>query len=261
MPAGACGVVGLKPALGAVPVDGVHPLVPSFDTVGPMARTVADCALAHEVLTGSPAPAPELAGVRIGVLGGPPDVTGAAGAERDARCDAVAEVLRALGADVVEVELPVPRSDTWPVFYAEAAAAHAATFPARAAEYGRTVRAKLEAAQGVDPAVVDGARAALAAWREAAARLPQVDVVASPTLGLAELPRAGVDELEVRLRFSAYTRAFSYLGWPAIAIGELHLGARDAGCLLSAALALEACGLRPDIELTGGPQRVPEALA
>ena len=41
MPAGACGVVGLKPAAGAVSVAGVFPLVPSFDTVGPMARTVA----------------------------------------------------------------------------------------------------------------------------------------------------------------------------------------------------------------------------
>ena len=56
MPAGACGVVGLKPALGAVPIDGVFPLAPSFDTVGPMARTVADCALAHAVLTGTPVP-------------------------------------------------------------------------------------------------------------------------------------------------------------------------------------------------------------
>ncbi len=66
MPAAACGVVGLKPALGAVSVDGVFPLVPSFDTVGPMARTVADCALAHSVLTGTPVPEPRIAGLRVG---------------------------------------------------------------------------------------------------------------------------------------------------------------------------------------------------
>ena len=40
IPAAACGVVGLKTALGAVPTEGVYPLAKSFDTVGPMARTV-----------------------------------------------------------------------------------------------------------------------------------------------------------------------------------------------------------------------------
>jgi hypothetical protein len=69
-----------------------------------------------------------------------------------------------------------------------------------------------------------------------------VDVVASPTLGLAELPAAGVDELEIRLPFSAYTRAFSYLGWPAVAVGDVHLAGRDVGTVLALALALERDG-------------------
>jgi aspartyl-tRNA(Asn)/glutamyl-tRNA(Gln) amidotransferase subunit A len=251
MPAAACGVVGLKPALGAVPVEGVHPLAPSFDTVGPMARSVADCALTHAVLTGTPVPAGRLAGVRFGVLGAPPDVTGsAAAAEPDPRARVVADVLRAHGASVTDVALPIPPADTWPVFYAEAAAVHAATFPARAADYGRTVRAKLETARHVDAATVERARAALEAWRADAARAPAVDIVASPTLGVAELPRAGADELELRMPFSAYTRAFSYLGWPAIAIGGLQLAARDPAPLLGAALALEREGLTRAV--TGG---------
>src|SRR5499426_1937318 len=44
LPAACCGVVGFKPTHGLVPADGVFPLAPSFDTVGPMARTVEDCA-------------------------------------------------------------------------------------------------------------------------------------------------------------------------------------------------------------------------
>jgi Asp-tRNA(Asn)/Glu-tRNA(Gln) amidotransferase A subunit family amidase len=44
-PAG-CEVVGLKTPFGAIATDGVFPLVPDLDTVGPMARTVEDCALA-----------------------------------------------------------------------------------------------------------------------------------------------------------------------------------------------------------------------
>ena len=40
LPAACCGVTGLKTTWGRIPLDGVWPLAPSFDTVGPMARDV-----------------------------------------------------------------------------------------------------------------------------------------------------------------------------------------------------------------------------
>ena len=43
IPAACCGVTGLKPTYGLVPIDGVFPLAPSFDHAGPMARDVAGC--------------------------------------------------------------------------------------------------------------------------------------------------------------------------------------------------------------------------
>ncbi len=43
-PAAYCGVVGYKPTLGLVPIGGVHPFAPTFDTVGAFARCVADAA-------------------------------------------------------------------------------------------------------------------------------------------------------------------------------------------------------------------------
>ena len=46
----------------------------------------------------------------------------------------------------------------------------------------------------------------------------------------------------MRLPFSAYTRPFSYLGWPAIAIGGLQIAGRDAATVIAAALALEYQG-------------------
>ena len=52
IPAGACGVVGLKPTLGRVSRRGVTPLAWSFDTVGPMARTVEDAALLLNAIAG-----------------------------------------------------------------------------------------------------------------------------------------------------------------------------------------------------------------
>src|SRR5262249_34947937 len=68
LPAAACGGVGFKPALGAVSTEGVFPLAASFDTVGPMARTVAECALAYAILTRPQAPRPRLRGLRGGGL-------------------------------------------------------------------------------------------------------------------------------------------------------------------------------------------------
>ncbi len=41
-PSACCGTVGLKTTYGRIPTEGIRPLAPSLDTVGPMARTVAD---------------------------------------------------------------------------------------------------------------------------------------------------------------------------------------------------------------------------
>src|SRR5438876_11213812 len=45
IPAALCGVVGLKPTLGRVSVEGVIPLSPRLDCVGPLARTARDAAI------------------------------------------------------------------------------------------------------------------------------------------------------------------------------------------------------------------------
>ncbi len=50
IPAACCGIAGLKTTWGRVPLDGVWPLSPSFDTVGPMARDVGGLVLGMELL-------------------------------------------------------------------------------------------------------------------------------------------------------------------------------------------------------------------
>ena len=249
MPAGCCEVVGMKPRLGALSTAGVFPLCPSFDTVGPMARSVEDCALCYTALGGETVGERELRGLRVGVLTGFPALApGTPAAERDERAFEFAARLEALGLRAQEVALPVPDADIWPVFYAEAAAIHRDTFPSRRDEYGPTMRAKLDAAQEIDPAAVSAGRQALAAWRACAAVEPAVDIIVCPTLGVREIPMIDVDELEVRVAFSAYTRVFSFLGWPAIAIGALQLAARDARVLFATALAWERAYGSPPYE-------------
>jgi amidase len=52
VPSAFCGIVGLKPTWGLVPFTGIFPLEMTIDHVGPMARTVRDCALMLETLAG-----------------------------------------------------------------------------------------------------------------------------------------------------------------------------------------------------------------
>lgn len=52
LPAGWCGVMGLRPSRGLVPVGGVLPLSSSLDVVGPIATTAADLGLVLSVLSG-----------------------------------------------------------------------------------------------------------------------------------------------------------------------------------------------------------------
>ena len=58
IPSAACGVVGLKPTFGEVPVTGVVPLSVSLDHVGPIARNVSDAWLLYSVLAAAPMPPP-----------------------------------------------------------------------------------------------------------------------------------------------------------------------------------------------------------
>jgi Asp-tRNA(Asn)/Glu-tRNA(Gln) amidotransferase A subunit family amidase len=234
LPAACCGVVGLKPSWGRIPVDGVYPLCPTFDTVGPMATTVTDTAAMWSVLADAPLPEPRLAGLRVGLLTRPPSVGGPAAAA-NAAAAAHVEAFESLGATVVETTIPEPRHDTWPLFFHEAAEAHRETFPARADEYGENVRAKLELAQQVAPGEVERARAAVAEWR---GYMPDVDLYLAPTIGVP-VPAVDCDELDVRIPLTAFLRPFNVLGWAALAIGDLQLVAPRDETVLAAGLAWE----------------------
>ena len=86
LPSAACEVVGLKSQWGLISTDGVFPLVPTLDTVGPMARSVEDVALMWSVLTGRAVPEPRLAGLTVGLLRQPPGIGDGRETERsDAR--------------------------------------------------------------------------------------------------------------------------------------------------------------------------------
>jgi aspartyl-tRNA(Asn)/glutamyl-tRNA(Gln) amidotransferase subunit A len=52
IPAAFCGIVGYKPTARRVPLEGIVPLAPSLDSVGPLARSVECCAILDDVFAG-----------------------------------------------------------------------------------------------------------------------------------------------------------------------------------------------------------------
>ena len=68
IPAALCGLVGFKPSQQRVPTEGAFPLSFTLDSIGPMAKTVAECALADAVMAGEDA-VPLDAGAAVPVCG------------------------------------------------------------------------------------------------------------------------------------------------------------------------------------------------
>jgi aspartyl-tRNA(Asn)/glutamyl-tRNA(Gln) amidotransferase subunit A len=76
VPAALCGIVGWKPTAARVPIERALPLSTSLDSIGPLANSVACCALLDALMAGEEAPVPPpalpLTGLRFAVLGGYP---------------------------------------------------------------------------------------------------------------------------------------------------------------------------------------------
>ena len=108
IPAALCGIVGLKPSQYRIPTAGAFPLSYALDSIGPMAGSVSDCALADAVMAGDEIttlmPAP-LTGLRLGIpqgllLEGMDTAVGAA-------FDAAIKALGAAGATLSDHPLPL----------------------------------------------------------------------------------------------------------------------------------------------------------
>jgi aspartyl-tRNA(Asn)/glutamyl-tRNA(Gln) amidotransferase subunit A len=161
-PAALCGVVGLKPTHGSLPLGGVFPLAKSLDHVGVITRTVTDNLLALSALAGQPIQpeAEDIRGLRVGVVRhfyrddfpSAPDVVEA--------LETAVEALRRLGAVVGETKLDslhLFRECGWTILKAEAFGVHQRWLKERPEDYGSLARRVL----------LDGARVEPESYREA----------------------------------------------------------------------------------------------
>jgi aspartyl-tRNA(Asn)/glutamyl-tRNA(Gln) amidotransferase subunit A len=119
-PASLCGIVGLRPTYGTVSRYGIVAFASSLDQIGPMTKTVRDCALLYRIVAGrdprdtTTVELPEsvaipvavdLKGVRIGVPRELNEVEGIEPGVKEA-VDRTIELCRELGAEVGETSLP-----------------------------------------------------------------------------------------------------------------------------------------------------------
>jgi indoleacetamide hydrolase len=105
VPAAMCGIAGLRPSTGRYPQAGVMPITPKFDSIGPLARSVADLVLFDQVLRPDTQPA-ALRPLRQLRLGVPPTYWTGVDPQIERVAIAAMDKLRNAGVQVVRVDIP-----------------------------------------------------------------------------------------------------------------------------------------------------------
>jgi aspartyl-tRNA(Asn)/glutamyl-tRNA(Gln) amidotransferase subunit A len=264
-PAGLCGLAGIKPTYGLCSRAGVLPLAHSLDTAGPLAWTVEDCALLLQAMAGhDPAdpssadrPAPDLLtglndgvrGLRIGIIRHFHETDLKASPAVRAGIDHLAEVLRAEGAEILEVTLP-PLAEFhaagWLILMSEAHAVHEPWLRSRFRDYGEILRERLALAALVTAAdYLQAQRRRRQLCRQVAAVMADLDLLLTAAQP-AEAPRIEDVPKFASLETPGLTIPFNLTGQPALTVctgfgaGGLPVGAQLIGRPFEDATVLRA---------------------
>ena len=238
IPSALSGVSTIKPTRGLVSLRGIVPLSPSLDTAGPMARTVADCALLLTAMAGPDGGRSTTAlrgdvprrlesrsfgGVRIAVS---PRV-GALDADVAAGFDAALEACRRLGAEIVAPIADVPALDVLDdyttVLLADLLAYHR-RFDGSRDLYRQSIREFVELAEEVGTHAEEYV-AAQARRRDVTARwadrlaAERVTALLEPTVPVvAPLRGSGYEHARTDLDLISLTHYWNWTGFPVVAL-------------------------------------------
>jgi len=264
VPASFCGIFGLKPTYGRLSRAGSFPFVSSLDHLGPLARSVADLALAYDAMQGADPfdpvcadrpvePVAEgldagVAGLRIATAAG--YFRAGAGPEALAALDYVAAALGA-GARVELPEAARARAAAYVISTAEGATLHLARLRTRAADFDPDVRDRLIAGALVPAVFVQQAQKFRRWYRDAVLNLfDDVDVILAPAtpctaplIGQKTLVLDGV-EMPLRPNIGIYTQPISFIGLPVVAVPVVLGGALPIGVQIITAPWREDVALR-----------------
>ena len=252
-PAAICGVSGIKPTTGRIPLDGIIPLGPTFDTLGPLARTVADCsAVLAGMADGSCAtvahaiPAGPLGRLPIAARSGAAPLAGLTVAVTDrfseleldgdvrAGYEHAQRALAALGARVVELRAPMKaftlESPEFSAVLIEMWSFHR-SFADRADAYRPYVRRLLSHARNAmtaeEYAEVQVRRAALADTWENWFEANRIDLIVEPATRCVAYPRGDGYDYTDHNPLADMTLGWNVTGHPGVALPS-SLGA-DSG--------------------------------
>ena len=242
VPAALCGTYGLKVTYGRIPLTGVFPLVPSIDTVGPLADSMENIALSYRAMSGDETPEPQPKTLRLGI---PQPWYDQAPIQDDMAADFEDAVtaLRSLGHEVHPIEMP----ETFPTFQLidaigeEVSAAHR-EYRERGEQYDPAVGSRIEVAEGVTPEAAEAARE----WQQMIRSrfgdaFATVDFLITPT-SAARSKTIGVDEIggkSHRTVISYFTALVNHALHPALALPIRNSGAPPASLQVIGALETE----------------------
>jgi aspartyl-tRNA(Asn)/glutamyl-tRNA(Gln) amidotransferase subunit A len=224
-PSALCGIVGHRPSAGVLSAQGMVPLARSFDTAGPMTRTVEDAAILLQALATSPMAISLSESVSPLKVGLP-----SKGVFNDLQPDVMfcvgeaLTVVKKLVSEVHDVELDVSKRRT--VFNAEIFEYHEEMFTTHPELYDPHTLARVSACAGITATdYIRAGRELLDVRRAAASVFEQVDLIITPTVPIAAPKLALIEpwgEPKLREFETQYllrnTAPFSVLYWPSTSV-------------------------------------------
>lgn len=183
IPAAYCGIVGLKPSFGLVPLDGVFPLSRSLDHAGPLGRSVEDAALLLACIAAHPMPLLDPpAPLRIGIVAAHFSQTDLGRVVSNH----VGAHLAALGVERIDIDCPeldAANRHLLTILSPEAALIHKDLLAQNSAGYAPGTRSQIEAGFAISAVDYLTARQFQASLRDAVEALfDRVDVLAAPSV-------------------------------------------------------------------------------
>jgi aspartyl-tRNA(Asn)/glutamyl-tRNA(Gln) amidotransferase subunit A len=237
LPAAYCGIAGLKPTYGLVSRAGVLPLAFSLDHVGPMARTVEDCAILLQAIAGYDPADPASAercppdfraaldqgakGLRIGVLRGFHEVENPVNAVTQRAIDGAIDLYRREGAEIREVSLSSLldwRAASVVILLVEGFAVHQEWMRDRMSWYGERLRDRMALGgliSGSD--YVEAQRLRLELIAELHQAMADLDVLITATVP-GEAPRIDSVPKWAMIEQPNFTSPFNLSGFPALSL-------------------------------------------
>jgi aspartyl-tRNA(Asn)/glutamyl-tRNA(Gln) amidotransferase subunit A len=258
IPAGLCGVTGLRPTYGRVSRAGAMGFSFTLDTIGPIARTALDCAILMNAIAGSDEEDPTAAhvatpdyvshiekpvrGLRLGIL----DLAEENDLDTNIarRLDESGMAFRELGCEIVPLPFPdLAAMDAAAalIIACEGASLHGELMRTQGSTYGKQMRVRLERGFAIPaPRYLDALRYRAVALSQLSEKIfARVDILLLPVVGIRTPTRtesdveSGLNVDEIVGQLSRYTRPLSYSGLPSLA---LPIGFATYGMPVSAQL-------------------------